>query len=356
MERRAFLKTVGVTVAGIGVAPRVAIGQAPRWRTFEVVTKLEVANPAGVTRAWVPVPLMIETDYFKRQPDTWAGNAPVTRTFHDPKYDVGMVYAEWPATETAPVIEVVSRFTARDRALDLSRPPASAPREDKAVLARYLEATELIPVDGIVRETAQGITSGVKSDIDRARAIYDWVVENTFRDPKVRGCGLGDVKSMLETKELGGKCADLNALYVGLARAAGLPARDVYGVRAAESAEFKSLGKGGDITRAQHCRAEVWLSAFGWVPVDPADVRKVVLEEKPGLTLADPLVQRARAKLFGQWEMNWLAYNYGHDVKLPNSAGDPIGYFMYPQAETAEGRRDSLDPGTFKYQITSKEV
>jgi transglutaminase-like putative cysteine protease len=161
---------------------------------------------------------------------------------------------------------------------------------------------------------------------------------------------------MLESKQYGGKCADLNALYVGLARAAGLPARDVYGVRVADSAEYKSLGKSGDITRAQHCRAEVHLNAFGWVPVDPADVRKVVLEEKPGLTLADPIVQRARAKLFGQWEMNWLAYNYGHDVKLPHSAGGPVAFLMYPQAETAEGRRDSLDPASFKYQMSSRAL
>jgi hypothetical protein len=94
-----------------------------------------------------------------------------------------------------------------------------------------------------------------------------------------------------------GKCADLNALYVGLARAAGLPARDVYGVRVADSKfGYKSLGKSGDISKAQHCRAEVWLADFGWLPVDPADVRKVVLEEKPGLTLKDEVVVAARAK------------------------------------------------------------
>src|SRR5256885_5737844 len=87
---------------------------------------------------------------------------------------------------------------------------------------------------------------------------------------------------MLETGNLGGKCADLNALYVGLARASGLPARDVYGVRVAKSQfGYRSLGAGtANITRAQHCRAEVHLAGFGWVPVDPADVRKVVLEEK----------------------------------------------------------------------------
>ena len=129
---------------------------------------------------------------------------------------------------------------------------------------------------------------------------------------------------MLETGDLSGKCADLNALYVGLARAVNLPARDVYGLRVARSEfGYRSLGAGSpNVTRAQHCRAEVFLTGYGWVPVDPADVRKVVLEEKPQpTTLADPMVPPVRAKLFGAWEMNWLAYNEAHDVKLPGSSG-----------------------------------
>ena len=164
---------------------------------------------------------------------------------------------------------------------------------------------------------------------------------------------------MLESRNLSGKCADLNALYVGLARAAGLPARDVYGIRVAKSEHgYKSLGAGTEnITKAQHCRAEVFLAGYGWVPVDPADVRKVVLEEPPGnLAPGDEKVTRARARLFGSWEMNWLAYNFAHDVALPGATGGPVGFFMYPQCETAEGRLDSLDPDSFKYQITSREI
>ena len=154
-----------------------------------------------------------------------------------------------------------------------------------------------------------------------------------------------------------GKCADLNALCVGLCRAVGIPARDVYGVRVATSQlGFKSLGKSGDITKAQHCRAEVYLEGYGWVPVDPGDVRKVVLEEQPGLTLHDDVVKRARAFLFGNWEMNWMAYNYAHDLLLPKATRGKIGYFMYPQCETAEGRLDSLDPENFRYTMTSREL
>jgi transglutaminase-like putative cysteine protease len=365
MERRTFLKTTlgASTVAALGLAPRLVRAAEPPtaanpWRSFEAVTKVEVANPTGVTRVWVPVPLLTDTDYFKRGGDTWTGNAAVSRPVKDAKYDVGLVYAEWAAAEKAPVIEITSRFAARDRAVDLSGPPVKAVREDRAVLARYLEPTKLIPTDGIVAETAQGITEGIASDADKARALYEWIVENTFRDPKVRGCGLGDIKTMLDTRYFGGKCADLNALFVGLARAVKIPARDVYGARCADSAEFKSLGKSGDISKAQHCRAEFYLNGYGWVPVDPADVRKVILEEGGGLPagLADPTAQRARAKLFGAWEMNWLAYNYGHDVKLPNATEGPVPFLMYPQAETAEGRKDSLEPTSFKYQITAREV
>jgi transglutaminase-like putative cysteine protease len=129
--------------------------------------------------------------------------------------------------------------------------------------------------------------------------------------PKTRGCGVGDIASMLKAGDLGGKCADLNALYVG----AGLPARDIYGIRVAPSG-YKSLGAGSEVvSKAQHCRAEVFLTGFGWVPVDPADVRKVVLEEPPGqLALNDPKVEAARRTLFGAWETNWLAYNFGHDI------------------------------------------
>jgi transglutaminase-like putative cysteine protease len=111
------------------------------------------------------------------------------------------------------------------------------------------------------------------------------------------------------------------------------------------------------VTKAQHCRAEVYLAAYGWVPVDPADVRKVVLEEPPGnLAIGDDMVKKARARLFGSWEMNWIAYNFAQDVVLPGSSGAPIGFLMYPQAETADGQLDCLDPDNFKYEITSEEV
>ena len=360
MDRRTFLTTGAAALVGTGlVRPIAALGAdasgGARWRTFEVTTRLEIIKPSGVTRAWVPLPLMPDTDFQKSLGQSWTGNAALTRVVRDEKYGAGIFYAEWPASETAPEVEVTTRFATRDRAVDLSRPGNPAP-EETSVLRKYTSGTKFIPTDGIVRKQALELSRGASSDVEKARAVYEWIVENTFRDPKVRGCGLGDIKALLQTGYLGGKCADLNALFVGMVRSLGIPARDLYGVRVTESADYKSLGRSGDISKAQHCRAEFYSASHGWVPVDPADVRKLVLEENGGTPLTDPKIQKARARLFGSWEMNWLAYNYAADLKLPGSSGDQIAFFMYPQAETSNERRDSLDPDAVKYKLISREV
>ncbi len=173
---------------------------------------------------------------------------------------LGIIAAEFPAG-VKPVLTVTSRVATKNYAVDLST-AGHPPKADRAELDYFLRPTKLLPTDGIVRATAMEITSGAKTDVEKARAIYEWIVDNTFRDPKTRGCGIGDIRFMLESRDLGGKCADLNALYVGLARAAGLPARDVYGIRVAKSElGYKSLGASSEnVTKAQHCRAEVYLN------------------------------------------------------------------------------------------------
>ncbi len=261
--------------------------------------------------------------------------------------------------EKAPVFSVTSLFSTQDRAVDLTKPGTDPAKLTSAERNLYLSSTALLPTGGVVGAVSDNITRGARTDLAKVRAVYDWVVENSYRDANVRGCGSGDVMEMLRTDNFGGKCADLNGLFVALVRASGVPARDVYGVRVAPSRfGFKSLGAGSsNITKAQHCRSEVFLDGHGWVAMDPADVRKVMLEEQQGgLSATDEKVVAARKTLFGAWEGNWLAYNTAHDLRLPGSkAAEANGFLMYPEVEAGGERRDCLLPDTVAYTITSAE-
>ncbi|MCX2862768.1 transglutaminase domain-containing protein [Paucibacter sp. PLA-PC-4] len=332
--------------------------QAGPWRGFEMTMDIAVADQQGVTRLWLPLP-DVETDYQRSLGHSWSGNASEMRVVADAPRGVRMLYAEFPASVKAPTLQLVSRLQTRSRAVDWSKPIRAS--EDPAVLRANLAPTELIPVDGIVRKTALTATQGASTDLDKTRAIYSWLLANAHREPKVRGCGTGDVRTMLETGNLGGKCADLNAVFVGLCRAVGVPARDVYGLRLVPSAfGYRELGANPTgLKGAQHCRAEVFLKQYGWVAMDPADVLKVMRQETQEWIKdpAHPLVAPVNQGLFGGWEGNWVAYNTAHDLRLPGSAGKAsLPFLMYPQGENASGRFDELAPDSFRYAISAKEL
>jgi transglutaminase-like putative cysteine protease len=122
---------------------------------------------------------------------------------------------------------------------------------------------------------------------------------------------------------------------------------------------YRALGGNpASLKGAQHCRAEVYLRGVGWAAMDPADVTKVMREETPVWikNAGDPLVAPVRKALFGSWEGNWMGYNSASDVKLPGAKQSKLGFFMYPQAESAAGAKDPYDPDSFVYQITAREI
>jgi transglutaminase-like putative cysteine protease len=332
------------------------------WRTFEITTQVEVADPKGRSLVWLPIP-SVDGEFQQSLDTRWSSNAQATRIASDTHYGAKMLCAEFDQTVARPAVQLSSVVRTRSRAVDWQEPAGAANvarKEDADTLKSWTRPTALMPTDGIVLATAREAIGSGKTEEDKVRRIYDWVVGHTYREPKVRGCGVGDIKTMLETADFGGKCGDINGLFVGLCRSAGIPARDVYGIRLVPSAfGYRELGGNpAKLQGAQHCRAEVYLKSRGWVAMDPADVGKVMRLETTTWIKdpSDPLVAPVNKALFGGWEGNWLGFNNAHDVALPGSTGSKLGFFMYPQAENANGRYDTLDPDTFKYTITAREI
>ncbi|VFS54834.1 Transglutaminase-like superfamily [Kluyvera cryocrescens] len=63
------------------------------------------------------------------------------------------------------------------------------------------------------------------------------------RDDAVIGCGTGDVGEILKTGKLGGKCTDINSVFVALCRAVGIPAREMFGIRLGASRKLDKYSK-----------------------------------------------------------------------------------------------------------------
>ena len=328
------------------------------WRNFEVTTTVQLLDAPADATVWVPVPA-VNTKWQRSLTSETSTSAARTSIETDAKSGAHFVVAEFKSGQ-ASELEVVSRVQTMSRAVDWHTPADSADNETAATLKRWVQPTALVPTDGIVRKTALQITKGAHTDVDKVHRIYDWIIVSTYREPKTRGCGLGDIKWLLETGDLGGKCADINGLFVGLCRAAGVPARDAYGLRLAPSAfGYKELGSNSaSLKGAQHCRSEVYLQRYGWVAMDPADVDKVMRQETTEWIkdAGHPLVVPVRKALFGGWEGNWMAYNNAVDVTLPGATGGPLPFLMYPQAQSGAKRYDAYDPDNFKYTITAREI
>lgn len=358
MQRRDFIKLAGASAALFPIAPSVFGKQAnlSKWKSYRLTYQINLPVKGNRALLWLPLPDTTDTPHQFTQGSVWSGNAKTAKFYTIPKTAFPAFHAEWHGSGPRKVT-VSSVVKTRDRFVDLRNYSEKGKRIIPADIKRFLQPTKHAPLNGIVRMTALSITkiANAQTPLEKARSIYNWVVDNAYRDQATRGCGRGDIKSMLETNNLGGKSADLNTLFVGLARAAGVPARNQYGIRIDESVAHKCLGKYGNLSNAQHCRAEFYLAGLGWVPVDPADVHQLILDEK--LTHNHPKVVSLREKLFGAWEMNWVTFNHGDDIKLGNKSDvGRLPFFMYPHAEISGKQQDSLSPAEFSYMITSAKM
>ena len=288
-----------------------------------------------VVRLWLPV---AQSNEYQTVEDVKfdAGDAKAELT----KDDLGnqMLYVEWGK-------EAENRKV--DCSFHVSRKEVVAPEfvEDGEIgedMSEYLEASSTIPVDGIIKEKADEITKDKKTVLEKARAIYDWVIANMNRDESVVGCGKGDVCTLLDTK--GGKCTDINSMFVGLCRAAGIPAREMFGVRMNDA----------DITKNQHCWAEFYLHGTGWVLADPADVLKAVL--KNNWDKSSEEAKEKREFYWGNSEAERVELSRGRDVKLnPAQDGEALNNFGYPYAEVDGSAVDFYKPDEFIYTISFAE-
>jgi transglutaminase-like putative cysteine protease len=177
-------------------------------------------------------------------------------------------------------------------------------------LDRFLQPDKLVPVTGRPADlAAQQVKPGM-SEMQKARAFYDFTFDNMRYDKSGSGWGRGDTLWACDSKH--GNCTDFHSLFISMARSQHIPGRFEMGFSVPENQSASDIA-------GYHCWAEFYTHERGWVPVDISEAWKH---------------QEKRDYFFGAHDVNRIQFSVGRDLELsPKQQGDRLNYFIYPYVE-----------------------
>ncbi len=306
------MKTWTIAVITLAWAATAFAASPAHTRRFQIQYDAVIsAIPADAktVRIWIPEP----------PSDAWqtiekiSVEAPYRyRLAKDPEYGNSILYLEGPPPAGGEV-RISMRFDVHRREY-VNRP--GGPRDPRAdsenprLLYRFRQPDHLVPLSGVIADVAKQATAGHTTDIDKARAIYDYVTTHLHYDKSGSGWGRGDAVWACDHKR--GNCTDYHSLLIGMARSVGIPAKFEIGLPVPDDKRAGAIG-------GYHCWAAFYLEGLGWVPVDSSEASKNPAK---------------RDYFFGGIDANRVRLSLGRDIILePAAAGSPANYFVYPYVE-----------------------
>ena len=294
----------------LGFAQMVS-AQETRHFTFHYAFTVKDVSAGEKVRVWIPA---AHSDAFQTvKVVSVTGDLPLKKT-HESKHGNEMYYAEASKAKQPELhFEVVYDVVRHERlTLGIYSPHLEAVRLSDRESKKYLAPDALVPTTGLPAELAVKVTEGKTTPLDKARAIYDYVLATMRYDKTGTGWGRGDVLYACDARK--GNCTDFHSLFIAMARSQGIPARFEIGFplppdkHSAETADY-------------HCWADFFEPQHGWIPVDISEAWKH--PEK-------------KDYFFGAHDANRMEFTMGRDLELsPKQEGKPLNYFVYPYVEVA---------------------
>ncbi len=264
---------------------------------FEFRYQATLPELSGKARCWIP---LASSDAFQTVTLKSVRVPGTRRTLTDSAHGNQVLFLELGADDSGKSIEIV---------YDVSRLEKGAYAEDPANAAKHLKPERKVPSDDKIKALAEKAVTGRKGDLMRARALYDYVIEQMRYMKFGEGWGQGDALYACDSKT--GNCTDYHACFIGLARSIGIPARFAIGV-----AIPSERNDGG--TDGYHCWAEFYAEGKWW-PVDISEADKF---------------SALSMYYFGHHPANRFEFSHGRDLELdPGPTTGPINFLAYPFLE-----------------------
>jgi transglutaminase-like putative cysteine protease len=313
--RQLYASIVGIIlVLGLSAGARAespAKSSAPPDRlrnfTFSYHADITVSNPAAKKfEAWIPLP---RDDPFQQIRDLQI-ETPVHFEIVDQSSNrnrVAHLEASAPIPASVPVTMTFAT-TRREEAADMAAAARDFAEPTDRRFAGYLEPNRLVPLTGRIAQVSASLSETDVTPLQQARVDYEYVTSIMKYDKSGTGWGRGDALYACDVRR--GNCTDFHSLFIGLARARGIPARFTIGFPI-------GAAKSGDVP-GYHCWAEFY-SGGVWVPVDASEAWK-----HPD----------RHDYYFGHLDAARVAFTMGRDLVLkPPQQGQPLNYLIYPYAE-----------------------
>ncbi len=310
----------------------VIAGEPSHQRDFTFEYKATVKDiPAGTQKLelWIPVP---HDDPYQRITDVHV-DTPYPHQILTGDQGNTMLHLEIAQPKESSVPVTMTFHAVRlERIQPVVLTKANVVKEGE--LSRWLKPDRLVPIDGQIRTWAQEVVDAAhaQTDLEMARAIYNHVVSSVKYDKTGKGWGRGDIYYACDARR--GNCTDFHAIFIGYARAMGIPARFAIGFPLPAD---RGAGKIG----GYHCWAEFYAKGIGWVPVDASEAAKNPAK---------------REYFFGAHDENRVELSKGRDeVLTPKQQGDPLNYFVYPYAEV-DGKPYANIETAYSYQDLARSL
>jgi transglutaminase-like putative cysteine protease len=266
--------------------------------------------PAGEpVRVWFPA--AHSDEYQDVRIVSAKGDLPLKRN-RELRFGNGIYYAESSKSKSGNLyFEVVYDVVRREHlTLEMNHPRLMNASLSKKESEQYLAPDKLVPITGRPAQLAAQVVAGETTQMNKVRAIYDYVFANMRYDKTGTGWGHGDVLYACDAKK--GNCTDFHSLFIAMARSQGIPARFEIGF------PLPSDKTSGEIA-GYHCWAEFFNPQNGWILVDISEAWKH--PEK-------------KDYFFGAHDADRVQFSVGRDLRLnPPQQGEPLNYFIYPHVE-----------------------
>ena len=184
--------------------------------------------------------------------------------------------------------------------------------------------------DVVIAQLAGSIVAGKKSDYEKARAIYCWVVDNTWYDNDIikNNAVRGDESALETYRNKRGACVGYANLTIALFRAADIPAIFASG---------HALGADGDLEKlfdvsspfvgSNHCWTEAFVNER-WIIIDTAWGSKNIYEDGVYST------RKASGSSYSHFDVSLRDFSMKHRYA---PSGYPVSAIIIPDGVTGIG-------------------